>query len=523
LSKKTIFLNIGGLDELVRKDSSFVQKSIDFRHEPGILWGLVSWSLLQFPEGSDIFHSAPHPTMKALSRRNFLKAGAVVAASAFASPFILGAESPANRLRAAFVGTGPMGRSDCVGFAKLCDLVALCDLDEQYGLSRAKSNGNINRLNPETYSDYRRVLDRKDIDLVGIATPDHWHSKIAVEALLAGKHVFCEKPLTLTVEEGTLIRNACKKTGKIFQVGTMQRASKLFQTAVLIVQKGFIGEIKRVVCHIDGGLSSPTIPRAEVPATLDWNIWQGQAPIHDYIATTEMHPNQGFGCPLHTRGHHEFRWFFDYAGGKFTDWGAHHVDIALWALKQDAPGQGPEKFIPVIAEHPVPLKDGHPTIHDRYQTATKFQVDCPMPGGVLIQVVSHSEHGNGIFFEGTKGNFHVSRGRIKGDVYENEKVQDGFTEEDYLPLSKGKKLDWALGDSDRHKQNMIDCIREGGLPLSDLDSHVQEINLCHLACIATRLGRELTWDAKKETFVNDDHANTFLAREQRKGFEIPRV
>ncbi|MCL2303834.1 MAG: Gfo/Idh/MocA family oxidoreductase [Planctomycetaceae bacterium] len=458
--------------------------------------------------------------MDRLTRRNFLKTGAVLTASAFASPSILRAESLSDRVRVGFVGTGPMGRSDCQCFSRICDLVALCDLDEKYGLAPAKNNGNINRLNPDTYSDYRRILDRKDIDLVGIATPDHWHSKIAVEALLAGKHVFCEKPLTLTVEEGTLIRNACKKSGKVFQVGTMQRVSKLFQTAVLIVQKGFLGDIKQVVCHIDGGLVSPPIPKAEVPATLDWNLWQGQAPLHDYVATAEMHPN--FGCPLHTRGHHEFRWFFDYAGGKFTDWGAHHVDIALWALNQNAPGQGPEKFNPVIAEHPVPMKGGYPLVHDQYQTATKFQVDCQMPDGINLQLVSHSPNSCGVLFEGTQGSIHVSRGRIKGNVYENEKVQDSFTEEDYLSLSKGKKLDWNLGDLDRHKQNMVDCIKEGGLPISDLDSHVQEINLCHVACIATRLGRELAWDAKTETFVNDKEANSFLAREQRKGFEIPR-
>ena len=461
--------------------------------------------------------------MKTFSRRQFLKAGAVFAASTLAAPIILRAQSPGSRLRTAFVGTGPMGRSDCVSFSRISDLVALCDIDEAYGLARAKNNKEINRLNPDTYSDYRQVLDRKDIDIVGIATPDHWHSKIAVEALMAGKHVFCEKPLTLTVEEGTLIRNACKKSGKVFQVGTMQRASKIFQTAVLIIQKGFLGDIKRVICHIDGGLTSPPIPNADVPATLDWNIWQGQAQVHDYIATAEMHPSAHFGCPLHTRGHHEFRWFYDYAGGKFTDWGAHHVDIALWALKQNTPGQGPEKFNPVMVELPVPHKDGYPTVHNQYQTATKFQVDCPMPDGTLLQVVSHSEHGNGIFFEGTQGNMHVSRGRIKGNVYENEKVQDSFTDDDYLPLTKGKTLDWKLGDLERHKQNMIDCIKEGGLPLSDLDSHVQEINLCHIACIATRLGRELVWDAQTNTFVNDQEANSFLAREQRKGFEIPRI
>ena len=461
--------------------------------------------------------------MSLFSRRGFLKTtGSVVAAGFCASHLIrsVRAESPNDRLQAAFVGTGPMGRGNSADFADVCDLAAICDLDEDYGLGPAMRNNRINRSNPDTYSDYRRILDRKDIDIVGIATPDHWHTKIAVEALMAGKHVFCEKPLTLTVEEGTLIRDAVKKTGKVFQVGTMQRSMKLFQTAVLIVQKGHLGKIKRVICHIDGGLTCPPIPAAPVPATLDWNIWQGQAPEAEYIATTDI--LEPFNCPKNTRGHHEFRWFYDYAGGKFTDWGAHHVDIALWALRQDGFGQGPHKLTPVIAEHPVPMKDGCPTVHDQYQTATKFQIDCQMDDDVILEVASHSPHGNGIFFEGSRGNMHVSRGRIKGHVYENEKVQDTFTEEDYVAVYQGKNL-----ESDNvmiaHKRNMLTCIREGGLPVSDVFSNVQGINLCHIACIATRLERELTWDPQTERFVSDDEANAFLAREQRKGFEIPKV
>ena len=463
--------------------------------------------------------------MNKLSRRQFLKAGAALTASAFAAPALyLKAQTPSNRVRVGFVGTGQQGRWNCIDFINVSDLVAICDLDEAYGIAPAMKIARIADQKPDIYSDYRRVLDRKDIDIVGIATPDHWHTKIIVESLMADKHVFCEKPLTLTVEEGTLIRNANKKHNKVIQVGTQQRAMKVFQTAVLIVQKGYLGEIKRAVCHIDGGdVSDGPVPKADVPATLDWNTWLGQAAYRDYLATKELTPRANFIYPKNTNGHHQFRWWFDFAGGKFTDWGAHHVGIALWALKQGNPGQGPEKFIPVIAEHPVPMENGYPMVHDQYQTATRFQVDCPMPGGTLLQVVSHSEHGNGIFFEGTKGNMHVNRSRIKGNVYENEKVQDTFTEEDYASLSYGKKLNWELVGGSFHKQNMIDCIKEGGLPVSDINTDVQQINLCHLACIATRLKRELVWNAKMETFVNDDAANTFLAREQRKGFEIPRV
>ena len=462
--------------------------------------------------------------MKSFTRRQFLKVGVVLAASTLASPAILKAQSPNNRVRVGFVGVGPMGRSNCVSFANISDLVAVCDIDTAYSIVPMMRNERFANMNLSVYSDYRRLLDRKDIDIIGIATPDHWHTKIAVEALMADKHVFCEKPLTLTIEEGALIRNACKKYKKVFQVGNMQRANRTFQTAVLIVQKGFLGDIRRIICQIEGGdVSAGPIPKAQVPETLDWNTWLGQAAYRDYLATAEITPRQNFIYPKNTNGHHQFRWWYDFAGGKFTDWGAHHVDIALWALKMDGLGQGPERFIPSGIEHPVPMVNGYPTVHNQYQTATRFVIDCPMPGGTVIQIASHSGHGNGVFFEGSRGNLHVNRQRIRGNVYENEKVQENFTEDDYIALSHGKPLNWRIGELDRHKQNMIDCIREGGLPVSEIDSNVQGINMCHAACISSRLRRELVWDAQTDTFVNDDHANTFLAREQRAGFEIPRV
>ncbi|MDR0337816.1 MAG: gfo/Idh/MocA family oxidoreductase, partial [Planctomycetaceae bacterium] len=155
------------------------------------------------------------------------------------------------------------------------------------------------------------------------------------------------------------------------------------------------------------------------------------------------------------------------------------------------------------------------------QTASKFQINCTFPDGTVIEIVSHSPYKNGIFFEGTKGNMHVSRGSIKGNVFENLKVQESFTEEDYKLLYKGKTMEHN-NDMLSHKLNMIRCIKESGLPVSDVYSHVQTINLCHTACIAARLGRELVWNPKTERFVDDEQANTFLAREQRKGFEIPR-
>ncbi|GHT11824.1 NADH-dependent dehydrogenase [Planctomycetales bacterium] len=457
-----------------------------------------------------------------LSRRNFLQLGA----AAIASPYILRAAEPNGRLQIGSIGVGPRGRANTFQFAGLGDIVALADLDEKYGIAPTLQNKTISERKVDTYSDYRRILDRKDIDLVSISTPDHWHIKIAVEALQAGKHVYCEKPLTLTVEEGQLIRKAHEKYPKqVFQVGSMQRSHRLFMTAVLLAQKGFLGKIDRLTCQIDGGLVSGPIPKTAPPSTLDWDTWLGQAPVRDYIETAEIF--ERFGCPLHTRGHHEFRWFFDYAGGKFTDWGAHHADIALWALPPGEFEQGHIKINPVVAEHPIPLKDGEPTIDDQYQTATKFKVECTLASGTVIELASHSKYPNGLNLHGSKAEIHVSRGRITGDIYEKDKVQDTLTDDDYTALNKGKKWQGQRGDQNKndisaivHKKNMLTCITEGGEPASDIDSHLKELNLCHVACLATRLGRELVWDPKNETFIGDAHANTFLARERRKGFDI---
>ncbi|MDR3183140.1 MAG: Gfo/Idh/MocA family oxidoreductase, partial [Planctomycetaceae bacterium] len=203
--------------------------------------------------------------MSRTSRRRFLQTAAGTAAL---TPYILSsaqpvrAEAPSDRLRMGCIGVGSMGKGDAQGFNNLVDIAAVCDVDAQH-LREAQNHPNIGRkdaegkkINPDGYADYRKVLERKDIDVVSVVTVDHWHVKIAVEALQAGKHVFCQKPLTLTIEENKLIREACKKYKRTFQVGTQQRSEvERFMTAVLMVQGGQLGDIKRIVCHIDG---SPT-------------------------------------------------------------------------------------------------------------------------------------------------------------------------------------------------------------------------------------------------------------------------
>ncbi len=436
------------------------------------------------------------------NRRQFLKASAAVAAV----PFIpwtrsaLANVSKNDRPRIGCIGTGSMGMGDAKGHAHFGDILAVCDVDQRHA-EEAKNDPAVGRGKADLYADYRKVLDRNDIDVVSVVTPDHWHTKIAIEALQAGKHVFCQKPLTLTLEENQLIRNACQAhPNLVFFIGTQQRSDRdRFLRAINMVQKGLLGNIERVTVGINGAPTGGPFPVAEPPRELNWDMWLGQAPLVDY---------------REKRGHYEFRWWYEYSGGKFTDWGAHHVDVATWALGEDKQGQGPIEIDGSDAKHPVPFKDGYPTVDDSYNTSHDFDVKCTYPSGVELHVTSRGE--NGVLFEGTKGRIFVSRGSINGKPIEENWDEGKFTQEDLERLYRGKPFEG-------HKDNFYRCVREGGLGVSDVYSHVQTMNTCHLAAIAARLGRTVKWDPQQEKIVGDEQAAAFFARQPRKGFEIPRV
>ena len=204
----------------------------------------------------------------------------------------------------------------------------------------------------------------------------------------------------------------------------------------------------------------------------------------------------------------------EYSGGICTDWGAHHVDIATWAMQFDKEGMGPVEIDGTDAKHPVPYKDGYATVDDCYNTSHDFNVVCKYDGGLEMHVTSRGE--NGVLFEGSKGRMFVNRGKITGKPIEENWDEGKFTDEDVKRLYRGKPFEG-------HKENFYRCIREGGLPVSDVYSHVQTMNTCHLAAIAARLNRAIKWDPKKEQIVGDDQAATFFARTPRPGFEIVRI
>ena len=476
--------------------------------------------------------------MSAMNRRDFLKTAAVCGTIPYFFSSAARGDVGLDRLRLGVIGCGGQGRLDLEYFDQLLDTVVLCDVDSDYGLAKTLATGlGIHRgetvTPPETCADYRRVLDRDDVDAVLIATPDHWHTKIAVEALAAGKHVFCEKPLTLTLEENLIIRKAAAKYDKVFEVGTMQRCFKdEFMLAALIVRGGHLGTIKRMTVDVGGGEVSPAIPTAAAPATLDWNQWLGQAPAVEYRASDEMGNAWDASRPgiaPCSRGHYRFRWWYEYSGGKFTDWGAHHIDVALWCTNRQTPGTGPVTIDGTDSEHPVEFKDGYPVLDDRYNTANRFNVLHTFADGSVMNVCSNSPDGNGVLFEGTKGKMHVSRGRCKGKIIE-EGIAAEFTEDDYAALNNGQPLEPNPDNrtnQDRafyvHKENFINCIRTGAKPISDVASHVQTAYLCHLSAIAARLKRKINWDSLNEKITGDEQAASFFSRTPRKGFEIPEV
>lgn len=441
--------------------------------------------------------------MRPVSRRKFLQTSSVIAGSTVL-PWITSsgrtmaddAKSPYARPKVGCIGNGGMGRGDAHAAKRYGDIVACCDVDKNHA---EQANKEIAGGKAELFEDYRKLLDRKDIDVVTISTPDHWHTKITVDAMRAGKDVYCQKPLTLTIDEGKLLCKVTKETGRVLQVGTQQRSedNNMFLKAVAMVQGGRIGKVKRVTCAIGGGPQSGALPKVKPPAQLNWDMWLGQSPSVDYIKE---------------RCHGNFRWWYEYSGGKMTDWGAHHVDIAQWAIgMQDS---GPTAIKLVEVEHPVKFEKGWPTVDDRFNTAMKFDVRCQFANGVELVIRDNAPDlgfDNGIMFEGEKGKFFVSRSKLTGEPVDDLK-KNPIEQSVLVKLRKGKRLDSHMG-------NFFECVRDRSAPVSDVWTHHRALSTCHLANIAMRLGRDLKWNPETEQITGDSEASTWLGRPQRKGYE----
>jgi len=453
--------------------------------------------------------NAPHNS----ARRSFIKGVATTGAAAVLYPSAAraaGYVSPNDRPVFATIGLRNQGWTITSKSFSFADFAALADVDANVLGVNVEKTEKAQKKKPDAYKDYRKILDRKDIDAVMIATPDHWHTKIAVEAMLAGKDVYCEKPLTLTIAEGKLIEKVVKQTGRVFQVGTMQRTESdlRFLQAVALVQNGRIGKVQRVTCGINGMEASPVIPVVPVPEGLDWDLWLGPAPKVDYRALPELREGYGGGVPLFSNAHYSFRNWHEYSGGKLTDWGAHHVDIACWAI--GASDTGPSKVTPIEFSLPVEYKDGHPVVADQYNAATSFKIKVDMPN--QVEMIITSEGDNGILFEGTEGRFFVNRGKIAGKPVEDLKEKP--LPEDAIEKVYGGKV------SENHTANFIEGMKARKQPISDVWTHNRMLEICHLSNIAMRLNRSLAWDPVNREIVGDAQANSFLSRESRKEYQI---
>ncbi len=399
------------------------------------------------------------------------------------------ANARGDRLRIGSIGMRYQGSVIAEKALPYGDIVAICDVDREVAEKARQQFGGQATL----YNDYRQLLDRPDVDVVTIGTPDHWHTAMVIRAVRAGKDVYCEKPLTLTVDEGQQLLRAVRQTGRVVQVGSWQRSDHRFRLAVEMVRQGRIGALQRVDVVLGKNEVGGPFPEMEPPPHLDWNLWQGQTPDVAYVKE---------------RCHYTFRWWYEYSGGQMTDWGAHHLDIAQWAINS----------LPVEVHGTASF----PTDKNGYNVAVDFFAQYEYANGVTMTVADEGR--NGITFHGTQGTIFVNRGTLSGTPVDNlshqplDRTDFALYADDNLqrPPRMGK-LDAIIN----HMGNFFDCVASRKTPLSDVVSQHQSVTTCHLGNIAMRLGRTLRWDPQAERFLDDDEANTWLSRPARTGFEIP--
>ena len=414
-----------------------------------------------------------------VTRREFLRSSAAAVASvavglpAIVPSSVFGAGAPSSRITMGCIGTGGQGTSDMKGFKGQsgCQVVAVCDVDASHAEKAAQAAG----LDAKACcKDFRDVLARTDIDTVLIATPDHWHVPIAIAAVRAGKDVYCEKPLTLTIAEGRRLADEVKRYGRVLQTGSQQRSSAEFHKACELVVNGRIGHLHtmRVGISNNNRQCEPTWTPEPVPDGFDYDMWLGPAPWE----------------PYHTqRCHYEFRFILEYSGGQMTNWGAHHLDIAQWGNQADATGP-----VEITGKGEFPSSG-------LFTTALKAEIEYTYANGVKMFLKSG---GGGTRFEGTEGWIYVNRGKLDA---EPKSLLDSAIRPD----------EKRLYESRDHKQNFLDCVRSRKDPICNVETSHRSGTVCHLGNIAMLLGRPLKWDPQKEQFIGDSEANRMTWRPAR--------
>lgn len=415
-----------------------------------------------------------------ISRRRFLAiAGAAASAPMFIPQRAFGAN---DRVVTAHIGVGGQGTGNLMSLNQ--NAAIICDVDSQkLAAAGAKFQEKYGR-GLEAVTDFRRILDRKDIDAVVVSTPDHWHAIPVIEACQAGKDVYCEKPLTLTIDEGKQMVAAARANKRVVQTGSQQRSSANFRLACQLVRSGRIGKLKEVHVGIANsnhpfGKRSP-VADSVPPSQLDYDFWIGPAPMRPYNVD---------------RVHYNFRFFWDYSGGQMTNWGAHHIDIAHWGMGMDESG-------PLSVEG---TGDFHP--QNWVDVSLACRLTYRYPDNVTMTVgQGQKDIRGGTRFIGTDGEIFVDRGRL-------ESKPDSIVVDAKKPGGTDGLM--ALYESSNHHRNFLDCVASRELPICDVAIGHRSATACHLGNLALRTGRKITWDAHAEQIVGDDEAAAMQSRQPR--------
>lgn len=423
------------------------------------------------------------------SRRRFLKSSLGAAAAAWAAPQIVRAETLGNenktaansRIGMGFIGMGLISGGHVDSFPGLKDVqpIAVCDIKEWQlkGAVEALKKKGFNDIKATTQ--YEEILANPDIQAVCVTTPDHWHAAIALAAMKAGKDVYVEKPMTLTIEEGKALVEAEKKYGRILQVGSQQRSSIHFRIAANIVRNGLIGDIKEIYCQLGEFPQPPAQEQiAPVPEGFNYDRWIGPTPFFEY-SENRVKGNYGGG----------WRCYWEYGSRKFGDWGAHHFDIVQWALGRDE--TGPVEFIP---------KGFEGAEHDHYRYSD----------GITVWRDKKPDNGHMIRFIGTTGEVLVSRGKVDA------------SNKDLLRHTYGPN-DIQVYESKEHRANFIESILSRKPTICPATVGHRSGTICQLAGIASRTGRAIKWDPVSQQIQGDDAAKAMQDRPRRKGYEFPAV
>lgn len=438
---------------------------------------------------------------RSLSRRGFLRRSAILGAGltlpTIVPHSVFGAAAPSDRITVGCIGVGRMGTGDlreALGFDQV-QVIAVCDADSKRVQAAKKlveshyagRSGGGAYQGCATYGDFRELLARDDIDAVQIVTPDHWHAIPAVEAARAGKDIFLQKPLSLTLEEGRVLSDTVRRCGRIFQIGSQQRSDSRFRKACELVRNGRVGKLRtiKVGFGIDPGCDpQPVMP---VPEWLDYDMWLGPAPWAPYTRR-RVHPEKISDRPGWLR-------ISDYSAGMITGWGSHHNDIAQW-------GMGTEYSGPVEiegeAEYP---KEGLWDVHG------PFRIEYTYANGVKLICADNVKNKQGVLFEGSEGWVHVRRGAI--DAQPKSLLHSSIGPEEI-----------HLYRSNNHKKNFLDCIKSRAETVAPVEVGHRSCTVCLLGSIAMQLGRKLRWDPDKERFVNDEEADRFLTRPMRAPWQL---